>query len=155
MTNHIPKEPDSFVYSELAKYEVNTVEGKVYRNGVELGSIGHYGYVLIPIGNRLLKRSHIVYWAHHNKWPVKQLDHDNRIRTDDKINNLKEVTEREQQQNRQKKDGLPVGVYLNGFGSKSKPYIAKIWNKKSEYLGCFATVEEASRAYQKRAEELQ
>lgn len=162
MTNHIPIEPSEEVYTKLRAMKIDTVNGIVYGvNGNPIGSIGHYGYVLINVwlrneGNkkivRLLKRSHIIYWAHHGYWPKQMIDHDNRIRHDDRIDNLKESTEHEQQQNTSRSDrDLPPGVYPNGFKSKSNPYVAQYWNgERLEYLGCHPSPEKASIAYQER-----
>lgn len=162
MTNHIPTEPSQFILDKLKKYRVDTKAGRIYNpKGEEVGSVGPYGYVVITFWDerkkpKVTKRSHIVYWAYHGIWPTSQIDHDNRIRTDDRIDNLKTATEREQQQNTSRSDRLlPPGVYENGFKSKTNPYVVQYWhNGKLNYLGCFPNPETASQAYQKKMGEL-
>jgi hypothetical protein len=59
---------------------------------------------------------HRIAWLlHTGKKPVKQIDHINGIRDDNRICNLREATNQENQWNRHKKTGkdrdLPIGVY--------------------------------------------
>lgn len=61
------------------------------------------GYVSIGLrvdGRAISMAAHRVIWAiHHGAWPAKHLDHINRVRDDNRIENLREVTPAENAQN--------------------------------------------------------
>ena len=50
-----------------------------------------HGYVKIEHKGKRYYRSRLVYLMHKGKWPYPQCDHRNRIRDDDRIENLREV----------------------------------------------------------------
>ena len=114
---------------------------------------GH-GYLQIRVQSRLYK-SHRLAWLHfHGVWPKDQIDHINRIRTDNRIANLREVSHKQNGQNRSNrsdnKSGHP-GVSWHKLTSKWRACIKH--NQKLIHLGLFATIEEAISA-RKAAEKL-
>ena len=109
-----------------------------------------YQYIRV-LGTRYM--AHRLAWLYiHGKWPISDIDHINRIKYDNRISNLREVTKSENQYNR----GLSTnsstgakGVYKTKYG-----YIAQITiNSKPIYLGTYSTVDEASSAYVKASKE--
>jgi hypothetical protein len=140
-----PVNPGSEVISRLAGYRVDTSRGKIYSKGAEVGSLGSDGYYRLSVtreGRQIpVRRCHIVFWSFHDRWPESEIDHWNRIKTDDSISNLRESTRSENQANRFDRE-LPPGVHLHGW--KSKPYEVQY---KRKYLGAYPTVEEASEVY--------
>ena len=46
------------------------------------------GYISIQFNRIKYQRSRLVYYYFNNKWPEQQCDHINRIKTDDRIENL-------------------------------------------------------------------
>jgi hypothetical protein len=95
--------------------------------------------------------AHRIAWAFvHGRWPEGQIDHINGNHSDNRIENLREVTQSVNCQNqrrakRQNRTGL-LGVSPSKWGA----YIAQI-NIRGErtYLGTFKTAEEAHQAYVK------
>ena len=89
----------------------------------------------------------------HAKWPEEVIDHINGDPSDNRIANLRDVSQSFNAQNRTKvrvntQSGL-LGVKPNR-NSKTKPWQAQIrlpLSKSATYLGCFATAEEAHEAY--------
>lgn len=80
----------------------------------------------------------------------KTIDHINHNKLDNRKNNLRECTSRENNQNRRNTNNpLGVkGVYLNKWGT----YRAQITiNRRYKYLGTFQTLKEACDAYDKAA----
>ena len=68
--------------------------------GDAAGCQNGHGYLLIMVQSRLY-RAHRLAWLHtHGVWPEDQLDHVNRIRTDNRIDNLRAVTNKQNGQNR-------------------------------------------------------
>ena len=116
--------------------------------GMPAGFKDTYGHMGIEIdGRRYL--SHRLAWLYvHGKWPNHQIDHINRIRDDNRIANLRDVTGVVNLNNkgnyRNNTSGFK-GVVINKSGS----FVAQITiNGKSKYLGSFDTAEKASQAYQ-------
>mgnify|MGYP000865143873 FL=1 len=117
-------------------------------NQVKAGNIagcqnGH-GYLQIKVQSRIHK-AHRLAWLHfHGVWPEDQLDHINRNRSDNRIENLREATCKQNLQNAGKyshnTSGHP-GVYWHKQSSK---WVAQIMhNQKQINLGYFTDIEDA------------
>lgn len=117
------------------------------RAGQACGSVCRDGYMRVEIDKRSLS-CHRVAWAlHHGRWPDGQIDHINRIKTDNRMANLREVDAYQNAANK----GLSV---TNRHGMKGvSPLPSGKWQAQatvfgvSKYLGCFPTKEEAHDAY--------
>ena len=117
------------------------------RPGAVAGGNNGLGYFRVNFNGKLKLCSHIVWLMHTGEWPTKQLDHINRDSLDDRIGNLREVTQSENLQNQVKprkgnKSGFR-GVALDARGFRAT--ISK--DRKQTDLGAFATPEEAYEAY--------
>ena len=127
-------------------------------NSVKVGDVagspnGH-GYQLIQLQSRKHKAHRLAWLYIHGSWPKDQLDHVNRIRTDNRIANLREVTHKQNGQNRSKRSDNTsghTGIYWLKQSSKWRAQIKH--NQKQIHLGLFATIEEALSA-RKAAEKL-
>lgn len=62
------------------------------RKGMEAGSISDRGYVCVSLDGKRLRAHRIVFAMTHGRWPIDQLDHINGIRSDNRPENLREVT---------------------------------------------------------------
>jgi HNH endonuclease len=113
------------------------------------GSLMGVGYYAFTVG-RILYLSHRLIWLMEHGWWPENIDHINGVRTDNRLENLRAVTRRENSRNVVKgKNATGItGVYLNERGL---PYRARICNDKGkmESLGNFATLEEAAEARRK------
>ena len=102
------------------------------------------GYLQIMVLSRLYKAHRLAWLYTSGEWPKDQLDHVNRVRTDNRISNLREATNKQNQQNTGKRrdntSGHP-GVYWYKRISKWQAQITH--NQKHIHLGSFTTVEEA------------
>jgi hypothetical protein len=134
----------------------NSHAGKI-KPGDVAGTPGSNGYLVIGV-NRMRYAAHRLVWLwHHGALPRHQLDHINGIRSDNRIENLREATAGENRQNmkdRANNTGLR-GVYFNSRPGRVKRYSASIAvNGKSRCLGYFLTKDEAHVAYLKAKSEL-
>ena len=118
------------------------------------GSSRGGGYLQIKVQSRVYK-AHRLAWLHtYGVWPKDQIDHVSRVRTDNRIANLREVSHKQNGQNVSKrsdnKSGHP-GVHWDKRDSK---WVAQIkHNQKKIHLGYFSILEDAVAA-RKAAEKL-
>ena len=112
------------------------------------------GYLQIGLQNRLYQAHRLAWLYVYGEWPKDQLDHTNRIRTDNRISNLREVTNKQNGQNASKRrdntSGHP-GVCWHKRDSKWRATIKH--NQKKIHLGYFENLEDAVAA-RKAAEKL-
>ena len=125
---------------------------------VKIGDItgcpGGAGYLQIRIQSRLHKAHRLAWLYTYGNWPEDQIDHINRNRSDNRISNLRDVSNKQNMQNAGKrgdnKSGHP-GVDWHKQNSKWRARI--MHNQKDIHLGCFTDIEEAIAA-RKAAEKL-
>ena len=109
------------------------------------------GYCAVGVGNKTIKYHRIVFMLAYNR-PIGKglhIDHDNGNKLDNRVDNLKEVTNYENSHNRKehRKGKLP-GVY---FCKKAKKWVAQIGiARKTVHIGLFDTQLQAYDAYVKK-----
>src|SRR6185295_19978376 len=139
----------------IAKYRYDKRTGsllhrfttKKVRAGSIAGWIDRTGYRKIQIGNKKLSVHRLVWVYHFGSFPNGHLDHVNRNKLDNRIENLREVSAFENMQNRFRKPN-PIGFRGCVFIPRHKKWLAKIMvNRKSIHLGHFVRPEEAQAAY--------
>ena len=144
------KEVDHLV-DQLFIYNENS--GKIYNKtsssrNVSIGDISGYlspnGYIYIRIKYKKFCAHRIAWRLYYGTWPKHQIDHINGNRSDNRIYNLREATNRQNCQNRMiHRLGKLPGIYFN----KNK-YCARIQIKYTYVgLGCFKTELEAHEQY--------
>jgi hypothetical protein len=116
--------------------------------GVIHGYLDTGGYLVADItinGKRYMRTFHRLGWfLHHGHWPVNQLDHINGCRHDNSLANLREVTHKENHQNRSSYVmGEPNGVFYMENCDKWAVYRTKRAKIKQHYAYC-DTLEGAS-----------
>ena len=124
----------------------------------------HQGYRVVELwheGKQRKFKLHQLAWLYvHGCWPKPMTDHINGIKTDNRIDNLREVTMSQNAQNRPlyktTKSGLPrsgfKGVHWVKASSKWRASIGH--NGKVTALGLFEDPEKAFFAYKQAAEKL-
>lgn len=116
------------------------------RKGCVAGSADSYGYLQVKL-ERTPIFVHRIVWAMHEETAPPQIDHINRVRTDNRIENLRAATNTSNQHNasirKDNKSGC-AGVTLRRPGQ----WIARISaHGKRIHLGVFAEREAAITAY--------
>jgi hypothetical protein len=105
------------------------------------GSIDKDGYLIIKIKGRQYKAHRLAYAKYYNNPPMGVIDHINGIKTDNRILNLRDTSQKENCKNIKRspnKDTKVIGVRLNK-DIKKKKYEVKIMYKTYR----FETIEQA------------
>ena len=92
--------------------------------------------------------AHRIIWLHYyGCWPKDQIDHINHDTTDNRIINLREVSQLENQKNRSHQKNSTTGYTGVSWHKINKKYIARIKvNHKHIHLGSYDNLEEAIKA---------
>lgn len=127
-------------------------------NRVKVGDVAGYlggeGYLRIRVQSRLYQAHRLAWLHYYGTWPKNQIDHINRIRTDNRIANLREVTNKQNQQNKSKSSNNTSGYLGVHWYKRYSKWVAQIThNQKKVHLGSFTTLEAAISA-RKAAEKL-
>lgn len=117
--------------------------------GKEAGSPTSGGYLNVtlkqPTGSTRPKVHRVVFALANGRLPEGDVDHINGRTDDNRPSNLREATRSQNMANRRRNSGksLPKGVYERG-----EVFTAGLtFRRKSVFLGTFATVDAAKRAY--------
>jgi hypothetical protein len=134
--------------------------GKKTRGNVPAGSIagclGARGYIIITINGIRYSAHRLAYKMYHGSDPVDQVDHIDCDKKNNRIANLRDATNTQNQRNvkafKTNTSGFK-GVCANPV-SRKNPWKAQIGiNKKKIHIGSYKTKEEAALAYEKAAKE--
>ena len=121
-----------------------TVALDTERHGYKAGSLQGKKYL-----------AHRVLWAmYYGEWPDK-IDHKDRVRSNNTLDNLREATQQENMFNRPpsvSKSSAYKGVAFHKHTKKWRAYITK--DNKATYLGYFHSELDAAKAYNNRAKDL-
>ena len=118
------------------------------------GSDCQYGYISIRIGHALYQAHRLAWLYMTGEWPISMVDHIDVDPTNNRWSNLRAATKAENMRN------LPTPKHnTSGLKGATKVgrnrWVAQIQhNGKNNYLGTFATAEEAHEAYCRKAKEL-
>ena len=112
------------------------------------------GYLQIKLQSRPHKAHRLAWLYTYGVWPKDQIDHINRKRSDNRIYNLREVTNKQNQQNRSTNSDNTSGHSGVSWYKPYNKWLARIkHNQKDIHLGYFENLEEAIAA-RKAAEKL-
>lgn len=144
-----------FMYKDGALYWKNNHDGR-RSNGKIAGGTSLGFYWRIKLNKCMLMRSRLIFLMHHGYLP-KYVDHIDRNKLNDRIENLRSCNASQSAANRKSRTGSSskyVGVYFNRNSKNKNKYIATIKSErliKNLHLGSFLTENEAVLAYNRAA----
>lgn len=145
---------------ELLRYDplTGTFTWIISRGTKKAGSVAGsptLGYTYIEIDKKKYKASRLAWLYIYGTHPSLDIDHINRIRNDDRIENLREVSKSENMKNCAMKSNNTSGFIGVTFAKDIGKWRASIRkDRKGISLGCFDTPEEAHEAYRKASFEI-
>lgn len=119
----------------LQHFKYNPESGEIIRNDRKnsSGSLDKDGYLIIKIKGNQIKAHRLAWFLYYGDFPKNEIDHINRIRTDNSIKNLRDVTHQENILNTTKhrnKDTGQYGIYIDKCTKQLKAiYTFRIKNK--------------------------
>jgi hypothetical protein len=114
------------------------------------GSISKNGYVTIRVMSKLYYAHRLAWLYNFGAFPNQHVDHINNVRTDNRIDNLRDVSRYGNNQNLKKaqKNNKTKFLGVSFSGNKQSPYRARIFiNGIQKQIGLFQSAEEAHFAY--------
>lgn len=112
-----------------------------YNNEIA-GSLNHDGYIVLTVAEGIqVRRSRAIFLMHHGYLP-ESVDHDNRIRTDDRIENLVSSNALEQANNRGDRKDNRSG-HQNIKQLYNGAWRVQIRRRGQKFDKCFKTLEDA------------
>ena len=140
-------EPITGVFRCQVKTAKNTIVGSV------AGTMNDIGYRQIRIDGTIYCEHQLAWFYMHGVW-AKRLDHKNRVRSDNRLENLREATHSQNLHNAPAQKNNTSGFKgVSKSKNKKNPFCAKICvNEQRICLGNFPTKEEAYQAYIKASQ---
>jgi len=114
------------------------------------GSYDKDGYLIIKIKKKQFKAHRIVYAIHNGYFPVAEIDHINRIRDDNRIENLRLATREINTRNTNRKPNINtgvVGVHLDRTNGLKKNYTTKLGGKTYRFYSLAEAVKKRKEYY--------
>lgn len=144
--------------AELFTFDPSTgvVRRRVARGGrsvgVPVGRKGSDGYLRVGVNKRTTLVHRIAWCLHHGRWPGGVIDHINGIVGDNRIVNLREVTQQQNLLNqhvlRPSKLGIAGASAMPSGRFRARLNLTVDGKRRLIHLGVFNTAEEAGQAYQ-------
>lgn len=129
--------------------------GNKYGKKGETGSINWYGYRILRIKRMGRHLEHRLIFFLENGFVPKMVDHINGNQLDNRIENLRAVDNRQNQQNRKShRNGRLLGAHKVMRKGRQIWRAAIVVNKKTTVIGIFETELEAHNAYMSKLKEL-
>lgn len=104
------------------------------------------GYIYVTAGGRRYPAHRLAWFYVYGHWPELPLDHENDIKTDNRISNLRQATFAQNAASQPLRKCNTTG--FKGVSRAGKRWVAQAtYNKRTHYLGRFDSPQEANAAY--------
>ena len=128
-------------------WKINT--GKKQLAGKQAGTVDPKGYITISIDGEKIRGHRLAWFYVYGVWPNKNIDHENGQHADNRIKNLRDITQRGNVHNQHKvRSDSKSGIKGVRFKEDKGKYQARIRvNGVEEHIGYYDTAEEAHQEY--------
>jgi hypothetical protein len=134
-------DPQTGIFTRNVRRGNNTKEGEI------CGSVDADGYLRMMLDGRVYRLQRLAWFYCYGVWPNGVVDHKNRVRDDNRIDNLRDVSQSVNMENQTNSRSARGTGFLGVTVCQSK-YQARIQKDgRPFFIGSFSTPEEASRAY--------
>lgn len=121
--------------------------GRLAKKGSVAGSVDSGGYGQIRIQGKSILAHRLAWFYHYKDSPKEHIDHINGNRLDNRIENLREVSRFENQQNQKKYNTNKSGITGVSWHKQHNKWYASVQkNKKLHFLGLFDNIFDAAAA---------
>lgn len=118
--------------------------------GTQFGTLNDGGYLHGQIFKTPHKASHVAWALETGEWPKDKIDHENHIRTDNRFENLKEVTSAQNSKNQKLFKTNTSGTVGVKWCKRNKKWLAQIRvSQRTKHLGYFKEKADAIAARKK------
>lgn len=122
------------------------------QTGDVAGCLDRNGYVRVTVAGRAYLAHRLAWFYHYGEWPKRDLDHRDRMRNFNAIDNLREA---DRSQNKANGSNQQNATGFRGVRHNGAKFVATIkWRRQRYHVGTFDTPEEAYAAYCAKAAEL-
>lgn len=116
--------------------------------GEVAGSLKSDGYVAVRVDNFIYKSHRLAWFYEYGFFPPNEIDHINRVRSDNRITNLRLATKSENLRNRPVFERSISGIKGVYFHKRLNKWLVKLFvNKKLIHLGWHEDIDAAKKAY--------
>lgn len=117
--------------------------------GKAAGSLNGQGYLTVHIGGKNILAHRVIFAMNHGYWPSLIIDHVDGDRTNNRITNLREITNRQNVENQRAPSKNNTSGYLGvHFDKRRRKFVASIKiDRKAKFLGHFLDPQKAYEAY--------
>lgn len=137
-------DPENGVFTRLVKVGRHDV-------GAVAGTIDDDGYVRITINRKKYRAQRLAFLYMTGAFPENEVDHEDRVRTNNAWRNLREATTQQNAANR----AATASSGYKGVSCRNGRYVAIVkYDGKKRYLGSFGSAEAAHAAYTEAANDL-
>jgi len=140
----------------ILTWKIDMGQGGRIKAGSEAGCIcKNTGYLKITLFKRNNLGHRLAWLLHYRELPDKKIDHINRIRSDNRISNLRLVTNSENGKNRKIHINNSSGHTGVNWSKRYSKWMARVKKgNKRVHLGYFENISDAVFAYEKASKEL-
>lgn len=121
------------------------LHGKKELLGTRAGTVHKHGYRVIRLHGKQHRAARLAWLFSNGEWPINTIDHKNGNRDDDRIENLREATKAEQNQNIVRSENSSTGIQGVYFNSGKWRVMIGV-SRKLVWLGSYDSKDEAIEA---------
>ena len=120
-------------------FTYSTDTGTLYRLGDPSGTLDSRGYLVVTIKNRQYKVHRCIWFLHYGVWPDNGLDHIDRVKDNNRITNLRDVTQKVNMSNRGiRSDNKSGWSCVSWCNTKLKWCARKQFGETYKFMGYFS-----------------